>query len=112
MPTAKPVHDFTSPNWAPLLLVVPADEAEQFMWMHSCVWAHGFRLEAYKHRTTRQYLYLSEDGRAYIAGEGEAPELVDGRIELLAVGVSLDELRGPQATTPVGRGGPPCAAGC
>ena len=100
MPAAKPILDFTSPNWAPLHLVVPADQAEMFMWMHGCVWADGFRLEAYKHRITRQYLHLSEDGAAYMAGEDETFQLVDVRDALDAIGDSLDELGWPRATTP------------
>ena len=82
MPAAKPILDFTSPNWAPLHLVVPADQAELFMWMHGCVWADGFRLEAYKHHVTRQYLYLSEDGAAYMPGEHGTLHLVDVRSAL------------------------------
>ena len=100
MPAAKPVHYFTSPNWAPLHLVVPADQAEMFMWMHGCVWADGFRLEAYKHRITRQYLYLSEDGAAYAAGDDEALHLVDVRNVLNAIDDSLADLGWPRATTP------------
>lgn len=100
MPAAKPIHDSTSPNWAPLHLVVPPDQAEMFMWMHGCVWTDGFRLEAYKHRITRQYLYLSEDGAAYMAGEDEALHLVDVRSALDAIGDNLEELGCPRATTP------------
>ncbi len=99
MPAAKPIIDLTSPNWAPLHLVVPADQAEMFMWMHGCVWTDGFRLEAYKHRITRQYLYLSEDGAAYMVGEDEAPRLVDVRRALDAIADSLDQLGWPRATT-------------
>ena len=100
MHAAKPIHDFTSPNWAPLHLVVPANQAEMFMWMHGCVWADGFRLEAYKHRITRQYLYLSEDGAAYMAGDDEALHLVDVRSALDAIGHRLEDLGWPPATTP------------
>ena len=100
MPADKPIYDFTSPTWAPLHLVVPADQAEMFMWMHGCVWADGFRLEAYKHRITRQYPYLSEDGAAYMVGGDEAPRLVDIRSALDAIADSLDELGWPRATTP------------
>lgn len=92
MPAAKPILDFTSPNWAPLHLVMPADQAEMFMWMHGCVWPDGFRLEAYKHGITRQYLYLSEDGAAYMPGEDETLHLVEVRSALDAIGDSLDKL--------------------
>ena len=100
MPAAKPILDVTSPNWAPLHLVVPADQAEMFMWMHGCVWADGFRVEAYKHRITRQYLYLSEDGAAYMPAEDETLHLVDVRSALDAIGDGLDELGWPRPTTP------------
>ena len=100
MPAAKPIHDFTSPNWAPLHVVVSPDQVEMFMWMHGCIWTDGFRLEAYKHRITRQYLYLSEDGAAYMAGEDEALHLVDVRSALDAIGDNLEELGCPRATTP------------
>jgi len=98
MPT--PEHDFRSPNWAPLHLVVPADQAEMFMWMHRSVYADGVRLEAYKHRITRQYLYLSDSGSAYVAGEDESAHLVDVRSALDAIGDMLEQLGWPRATTP------------
>jgi hypothetical protein len=47
-------------NWAPLELVVPASELENFMYM-GC----AGEIELYKHRLTRRYLNISCDGRRF-----------------------------------------------
>ena len=46
------------PNWAPLELVLPAWELENFMYM-----GRAGEIELYKHRSTRRYLNISADGR-------------------------------------------------
>jgi hypothetical protein len=35
------------------------------MWMHEIRLDDGTRIDAYKHTTTRRYLHLSDDGRAF-----------------------------------------------
>jgi hypothetical protein len=54
--------DSAAPNWAPLLRVVGEELAGSFMWMFEIATSDGRRLQAYKHRHTRRYLYL--DNRA------------------------------------------------
>jgi hypothetical protein len=53
------------PIWDPLLAVVGEELAGWFMWMCPVELADGTRIEAYKHRITRRYLYLDADGRAW-----------------------------------------------
>jgi hypothetical protein len=48
------------PNWAPLELVLPAWELENFMYM-----GRAGEIELYKHRSTRRYLIISADGRRF-----------------------------------------------
>ena len=48
------------PNWAPLELVLPAWELENFMYM-----GRAGEIELYKHRSTRRYLNISADGRRF-----------------------------------------------
>ncbi len=53
------------PNWQPLLQVVGIGLMAWFMWMCPVELADGTRVEAYKHRITRRYLYLDARGRAW-----------------------------------------------
>ncbi len=53
------------PNWAPLEAVVGRDLAGWFMWIYEIELADGSRIHAYKHMTTRRYLHLVSDGRAF-----------------------------------------------
>ena len=48
----------SEPNWAPLELVLPAWELENFMYI-----GRAGEIELYKHRSTRRYLNISADGR-------------------------------------------------
>ncbi len=48
------------PNWAPLELVLPAWELENFMYM-----GRAGEIELYKHRFTRRYLNISADGSRF-----------------------------------------------
>jgi hypothetical protein len=57
--------DFERPAWEPLVAAVGERLAATFMWMQSEALAGGLALHAYKHRHTRRYLYLTEDGRAF-----------------------------------------------
>jgi hypothetical protein len=54
-----------APEWEPLLSLAP-DHVVDFMWMGTVQLVDGTRLQAYKHRWTRRYLHLSEDGRAFV----------------------------------------------
>ena len=56
---------YDNPVWEPLLAAVGERLTGGFMWMHEEVLRGGSALHAYKHRWTRRYLYLSEDGRAF-----------------------------------------------
>jgi hypothetical protein len=51
-------------NWAPLLELAP-DDIGGFMWMFEAGLEDGTPLQAYKHRWTRRYLFLTADGRAF-----------------------------------------------
>lgn len=53
------------PEWEPLLNFAP-DHVVDFMWMGSIQLTDGTRIQAYKHYWTRDYLHLSEDGRAFV----------------------------------------------
>ena len=48
------------PNWAPLELVLPAWELENYMYM-----GRAGEIELYKHQFTRRYLNISSDGRRF-----------------------------------------------
>ncbi len=57
-------HD--APDWAALEALLGADElCAHFMWMHDVVLEDGTILNAYKHRWTRCYFHLADDGRAF-----------------------------------------------
>jgi hypothetical protein len=53
------------PEWEPLLNFAP-DHVVDFMWMGTIQLTDGTRIQAYKHYWTRDYLHLSEDGRAFV----------------------------------------------
>lgn len=53
-----------SPTWEPLLELAP-DHIEDFMWMFDVELDGGLRLHAYKHRWTRRYIHLADDGRTF-----------------------------------------------
>lgn len=69
MPSPKPIRGrmlrVDAPEWEPLLNLAP-DHVGDFMWMFAVQLADGTRLQAYKHYWTRNYLHLSEDGRAFV----------------------------------------------
>lgn len=54
-----------APEWEPLLSLAP-DHVVDFMWMGTVQLVDGTRLQAYKHCWTRDYLHLSDDGRAFV----------------------------------------------
>jgi hypothetical protein len=57
-------HD--APDWSALEALLGADElCAHFMWMYDVVLEDGTILHAYKHRWTRCYFHLADDGRAF-----------------------------------------------
>jgi hypothetical protein len=48
------------PNWAPLELVLPACELENFMYM-----GRAGEIELYKHRLTRRYLNIERNSNKF-----------------------------------------------
>jgi hypothetical protein len=53
------------PEWEPLLNFAP-DHVVDFMWMGTIQLTDGTRIQVYKHYWTRDYLHLSEAGRAFV----------------------------------------------
>ena len=53
------------PDWQPLLDVVGVELAHWFMWMGGIKLEDGGYVHPYKHRATRRYLHLAQDGRAF-----------------------------------------------
>jgi hypothetical protein len=58
------MYQFSSPHWKPLLEIA-GELTQWFMWMTEIELGDGRRLHAYKHRVTRRYLHLSNDGEAF-----------------------------------------------
>lgn len=50
--------------WAPLLELAP-DDIGAFMWMFEGELEDRTPVQAYKHRGTRQYIFLDHEGRAF-----------------------------------------------
>jgi hypothetical protein len=69
VPSSKPIRGralrVDAPEWEPLLNLAP-DHVVDFMWMGTVQLVDGTRLQVYKHYWTRNYLHLSEDGRAFV----------------------------------------------
>ena len=60
------IYQCTTPNWEPLQLVLHEDDlVGWFMWMFETECEGSIHLHAYKHVTTRRYLYLTPGGKAY-----------------------------------------------
>jgi hypothetical protein len=55
-----------TPTWTMLEELVGMELAGWFMWMFEVELDDGTHLHAYKHRITRSYFHLAEDGRAFI----------------------------------------------
>ena len=62
-----------TPDWDPLRVFLCGD----FMWMHDVQLDDGTLLNAYKHRITRRYLHLAEDGRAFVYTGNDRYQEVD-----------------------------------
>jgi hypothetical protein len=89
--------DADEPNWEPLLRVVGDGLVEWFMWMCPVELADGTRLEAYKHRITRRYLYLDAGGGAWGYDEARG----GARYRPMAVAAMLDLVLSPWWDTPL-----------
>lgn len=60
---------YETPNWDPLMEVVGHRVIGDFMWMHEVELRDGRRVHAYKHRDTRRYIHLDEQGNAFVYTE-------------------------------------------
>lgn len=69
MPLPKPIRGkslrVAAPEWEPLLNLAP-DHVVDFMWMGTVQLVDGTRIQVYKHYWTRDYIHLSDDGRAFV----------------------------------------------
>jgi hypothetical protein len=63
--TTGTMLQYELPVWEPLLAVVGGYQAAWFMWMHEIELEDGTRVHAYKHVSTRCYMHLAGDGRAF-----------------------------------------------
>ena len=63
---------YDCPDWRALEALLGADElCAHFMWMFNVLLEDGTVLNAYKHRWTRCYFHLANDGRAFYYATGE-----------------------------------------
>jgi hypothetical protein len=53
------------PDWQPLIALIGLELVDWFMWMCQLELADGAVVNAYKHWSTRRYLHLAGDGRAF-----------------------------------------------
>lgn len=54
----------SAPNWKPLEAVLPLNQCGDWMWMGT-VEHDGRAIEQYKHRMTRGYLNVDQDGQVW-----------------------------------------------
>jgi hypothetical protein len=57
------------PTWEPLIRLVGQDVVPGFMWMFALQLDDGAEVHAYKTVSTRKYVYLAFDGRAFALDE-------------------------------------------
>ncbi|HET6865608.1 MAG TPA: hypothetical protein VFH80_06780 [Solirubrobacteraceae bacterium] len=75
-----------APDWTALEALLGADElCAHFMWMHDVVLEDGTVLHAYKHRWTRCYFHLADDGRAFYYVTGHLYRECDPHTAIKAV---------------------------
>jgi hypothetical protein len=67
--------------WEPLLALAPED-IDAFMWMFEATFDDWTPVQAYKHRVTRQYIYLDHGGRAFDEVRPDRLEEVEPRLLL------------------------------
>jgi hypothetical protein len=78
---------YDEPDWGPLESLVGPELAPWFMWMHSVELEDDAIVHAYKHVSTRRYLHLACDGRAFVyTAEREYREV----LRLRAIVVAFD----------------------
>lgn len=63
-----------NPDWSALEALLDVELCGHFMWMCEIELEDGCRVDAYKHRWTRHYLHLAEDGRAFIFFDARGEE--------------------------------------
>ncbi len=64
MHTGKLTRGF-KPTWEPLIGLVGRDVVPGFMWMYAIELDDGAEVHAYKTISTREYVHLAVDGRAF-----------------------------------------------
>ena len=69
---------YSEPSWAPLRALVGAELAHWFMWMCEVELADGVQVQAYKHISTRRYLHLANDCRAFLYTAGPIGDVPAG----------------------------------
>lgn len=62
--TEQPMY--SEPNWTLLEAKLPVEAMADWMWMCRVQTEAGVVIEQYKHRETRQYVNLDQDGRAWV----------------------------------------------
>jgi hypothetical protein len=72
--------------WGPLLDLAP-DDVDGFMWMFEGELPDWTPVQAYKHRRTRQYIFLDHGGRAF-------DEVRPNRFEEVEPRLLLEEVMG------------------
>jgi hypothetical protein len=87
-PITGKLADLDDPVWEPLLVAVGGRDAGWYMWMGAIELSDGSLVHGYKHRTTRRYAHLGEDGRAWkYLGDGRYREIdVDHAVHLALAG--------------------------
>lgn len=72
------MRQYSTPDWKSLEALLGSDElCAHFMWMHDVVLDDGAVLNAYKHRWTRCYVHLTDDGRTFYYVTGHQYHEVD-----------------------------------
>jgi hypothetical protein len=80
------MRQYVSPDWSALEELLGADAlCGQFMWMHDVLLDDGTVLNAYKHRITRRYFHLADDGRAFVYTTDDRYHEVDPHAAIKAV---------------------------
>lgn len=67
--------DDETPVWEPLEDAVGDELVGWFMWMYWIRLQDGTAVHAYKHRSTRRYLFLDDAGTSYGYDDGHYPRL-------------------------------------
>lgn len=63
------MRQYDTPDWTSLEQLLGSDElCGHFMWMYDVLMDDGTVLNVYKHRWTRCYLHLADDGRTFHYG--------------------------------------------